>query len=167
MEFETGQRYLWFYPHNRRITDGETKENRRAHNHGIRFWIFTERSRKCSRKCLRNDHTFVERLVCLAGSYVRLKNIWPSKPRDNRSGTEAKLHRIFKSVFRAVWLGSWGSAGLLFGSPGLGGKARHGKGSGRFFFYNRSNTAPKPKVPWLRHCCFRFFFTETTSLSPE
>ena len=113
MEFETGQRDLQFYPHNRRITEGEPKENRRVHNYGIRFWNFTE----CSRKCLWKGHTFVERLVCLAGSYVRLKNIWPSKPRDNRSGTEGKLHGIFESGIQAVWLGSRGSAGVAVWEP--------------------------------------------------
>ena len=77
----------------------------------------------------------MERLVCLAVSYVRFKNIWPSKPRDNRSGTEGKLHGIFESGIQAVWLGSRGSAGLLFGSPELGGKARHGKGSGNNVFW--------------------------------
>ena len=123
--------------HFTRITEGKPKGNRRKTEgamiteisrkfHGL----FTECSRKCSRKCLWNGHTFVERLVCLARSYVTLKNIWPSKPRDNRSGTEGKLHGIFESGIQAVWLGSRGSAGLLFGRPELGGKARQAKGSG-------------------------------------
>ena len=128
MEFETYERDFSFSPHNRRTTEGSMITE-------FASGMFTECSWTCSPKCSRNGHTFVERLVCLARSYVTLKNIWPSKPRDNRSGTEGKLHGIFESGIQAVWLGSTDSAGLLFGSPEFEGKARHGKGSGKNVFF--------------------------------
>ena len=125
MEEDYIQSGLQRYPHDGRKAEGSIT--------GFAPKMFTECPRKCSWICFQNGHikcAFVERLVCLAVPYVRLKNIWPSKPREKRSGTEGKLHRIFKSGIPAVWPGSRGSAGLLFGSPELGGKARHGKGSG-------------------------------------
>ena len=84
--------------------------------------MFTECSWKDLWKCLWNGHikrAFVERLVCLVGFHVKLKNTWPSKPRDNRSGTEAKLHGNLKAGVRAVCLGSSGVSGVaVWGAAG-------------------------------------------------
>ena len=66
-------------PHNRRITEGELKENRRVHDHGIRFWnvhgmfmemfteMFTEWSYICGAACMPGQ------VLCNTQKYMAVK----------------------------------------------------------------------------------------------